>query len=113
MHEAIRSGALFVVAALLEVGGGFLIWRSLRDDAGAVAFAVGAVALVGFAVVLARLDDLSFGRAFAAYGGVFVVTSLLWGWGIDGREPDRADWAGAIVILAGVGVLLLAPRAGG
>ncbi len=112
MSEVARTIALFAVAGLLEVGGGYLVWRSLRADAGVLAFIVGSVAVVGFAVVLTRLDGVTFGRVFAAYGGVFVVMSLLWGWGVDGRRPDTFDWIGAAVILVGVGVLFFAPRSG-
>jgi small multidrug resistance family-3 protein len=105
-----RSIGLFIAAGLAEIGGGYLVWRWLRDDAPIFVGALGALVLVIYGVIptLQRSDD--FGRIYAAYGGVFVVASLLWGWGIDGSWPDRWDWAGAAVVLAGVGIIYFAPR---
>lgn len=105
------TAALLGLAALLEVGGGFLVWRAVRAEAGWLALVAGAAGVVGFALVIAQVDESSFGRTFAAYGGVFVVASLLWGWGVDGLRPDPRDWAGAGVIVAGV-VLMLGSRGG-
>jgi len=105
-----RSIGLFLAAGLAEIGGGYLVWRWLRDGAPIFIGALGAIVLIIYGVIptLQRSDD--FGRIYAAYGGVFVVASLLWGWGIDGAQPDLWDWAGAAVVLAGVGIIYFAPR---
>jgi len=106
---AARSGAVFLGAGLLEIAGGYGVWLWLRDGR-TVAFALGGAALlVGFGLVMTLLPA-HFGRAYAAYGGVFIVLSLLWGWGVDGRAPDRWDTLGALIVLAGVAVILLMPR---
>src|ERR1700733_9048893 len=100
-----RSIGLFIAAGLAEIGGGDLVWRWLRD--GAPVF-VGILVVYGVIPTLQKSDD--FGRIYAAYGGVFVIASLLWGWGVDKKAPDRFDWAGAAVVLAGVAIIYFAPR---
>jgi small multidrug resistance family-3 protein len=105
-----RSIGLFIAAGLAEIGGGYLIWRWLREGAPVFLGVLGGIILVIYGIIptLQRSDD--FGRIYAAYGGVFVVASLLWGWGIDGSRPDRFDVIGAAVVLAGVGIIYFAPR---
>jgi small multidrug resistance family-3 protein len=105
-----RSVGLFIAAGLAEIGGGYLIWRWLRDGAPVFVGILGAAILVVYGVIptLQKSDD--FGRIYAAYGGVFVIASLLWGWGVDKKAPDRFDWAGAAVVLAGVAIIYFAPR---
>ncbi len=105
-----RSIGLFIAAGLAEIGGGYLIWRWLREGAPIIFGVLGGIILVGYGVIptLQRSDD--FGRIYAAYGGVFVVASLLWGWGFNGMRPDRWDLTGAAVVLAGVGIIYFAPR---
>jgi small multidrug resistance family-3 protein len=105
-----RSIALFAAAALAEIAGVYLIWAALREDGGPLAFAGGAVALVLYGVLATRQASSSFGQVLAAYGGVFVVGSLLWGVAIDGFKPDLNDLAGAAICLLGVGVIMYAPR---
>lgn len=105
-----RSLALFVAAGLAEIGGGYLVWRWLRDGAPVIVGVLGAAVLVLYGVIPTFQRSADFGRVYAAYGGVFVVASLLWGWGIDGQQPDRYDWAGALIVLAGVAVIYFAPR---
>lgn len=107
---AARSIGLFIAAGLAEIGGGYLIWRWLRDGAPLFVGILGAAILVVYGVIptLQKSDD--FGRIYAAYGGVFVIASLLWGWGVDKKAPDRFDWAGAAVVLAGVAIIYFAPR---
>jgi small multidrug resistance family-3 protein len=109
-HDRHPLLALFVAAGFAEIGGGYLVWRWLRDGAGWWVGALGALVLVGYGVIPTLQENLSFGRVYAAYGGVFVVMSLLWGWGVDSVRPDRWDWLGALVILAGVAVIAFAPR---
>ena len=106
-----RSIALFIAAGLAEIGGGYLVWRWLREGAGWQAGAAGAVILVLYGIIpTLQPPTANFGRVYAAYGGVFVIMSLLWGWGIDGRGPDGYDWIGAAIVAAGVAVIFFSPR---
>jgi small multidrug resistance family-3 protein len=106
----IRSIALFLVAGLMEIGGGYLVWLWLREGR-AVALGVLGGLLLFLYGVLPTLQPTHFGRVYAAYGGVFVVLSLLWGWWVDGRRPDTADWVGALFCVVGVAVIMYWPRA--
>jgi small multidrug resistance family-3 protein len=101
--------ALFLLAGLCEIGGGYLVWLWLRDGRGVLLGALGGLVLFLYGVV-PTLQPAPFGRVYAAYGGVFVVLSLLWGWLIDGRPPDRFEIVGATLCLAGVGVIMYWPR---
>lgn len=101
---------LFLLAGLAEIGGGYLIWQWLREDKSAILGLFGGIALVLYGVIATFQTFPSFGRVYAAYGGVFVVLSILWGWGIDNKTPDLYDWIGASICLVGVSVILFAPR---
>lgn len=105
-----RSLALFVLAALLEIGGAWLVWQGVREHKGWIWIGAGVVALglYGFAATLQ--PDGQFGRVLAAYGGIFVAGSLVWGVVADGYRPDRYDVAGASICLVGMAVLMFAPR---
>lgn len=105
-----KSIALFVAAAVLEIGGAYLMWHAIKEGRGILFVLAGAAALAGYGAVAALQPDANFGRVLAAYGGVFIVGSLLWGVALDGFKPDRYDIAGAAVCLAGVGVIMYAPR---
>jgi small multidrug resistance family-3 protein len=105
-----RSIGLFIAAGLAEIGGGYLVWRWLRDGAPVIVGIIGAAVLVLYGVIPTLQRSHDFGRIYAAYGGVFVVASLLWGWGVDGSRPDRYDAIGAAIVLAGVAVIYFAPR---
>ena len=105
-----RSIGLFLAAGLAEIGGGYLVWRWLREGAPIVVGVLGALTLVVYGIIPTLQRSHDFGRIYAAYGGVFVVASLLWGWGVDGMRPDRFDLAGAIVVMAGVAIIYFAPR---
>ena len=105
-----RSLVLFALAGLAEIGGGYLVWRWLREGAPLWVGVAGALVLVLYGVIPTLQASDSFGRVYAAYGGVFVVASLLWGWGVDGRLPDRFDVAGAAVVLLGAAIIFYAPR---
>jgi len=104
-----RSLALFVIAGLLEIGGGYLVWLWLRDGRGIALGAIGGLILFLYGVV-PTLQPSTFGRTYAAYGGFFIVLALLWGWWIDGRAPDGWDLVGAAIALAGVLIIFYAPR---
>jgi small multidrug resistance family-3 protein len=106
----VRSLALFVLAALAEIGGAWLVWQGWREHRGLAWIAAGTVALAAYGFVATFQPDPNFGRILAAYGGVFVAGSLLWGMVVDGFRPDRWDLAGAAVCLAGVAVIMYAPR---
>ena len=104
-----RSIGLFIVAGLLEIGGGYLVWLWLREGRAFIIGALGGLILFLYGVV-PPLQPAHFSRTYAAYGGVFVVLSLLWGWWLDGTKPDRADAIGAILCLVGVAVIMYWPR---
>ena len=108
--EIARSVALFVVAGFMEIGGGYLVWLWLRDRRGFAFGAFGGLLLFLYGVV-PTFQPSHFGRVYAAYGGVFVVLSLLWGWWFDSRRPDAADAAGAALCMIGVAVIMYWPRA--
>jgi small multidrug resistance family-3 protein len=104
-----RSLALFALAGVMEIGGGYLVWLWLRESRAVWLGALGGLLLFLYGVV-PTLQPAHFGRVYAAYGGVFVILSVLWGWWIDGRAPDRFDVVGAALCLAGVAVIMYAPR---
>jgi small multidrug resistance family-3 protein len=106
----VRAIILFVIAGLAEIGGGYLIWLWLREGKPAWIGGLGGIALAFYGVIATLQTFPSFGRVYAAYGGVFILLSLLWGWGIDQKTPDRYDWIGASICLIGVTVILWAPR---
>jgi small multidrug resistance family-3 protein len=107
---ALRSVALFVLAALLEIGGAWLIWHGVRLHRGIGWVGAGVVALGLYGFVATLQPDAAFGRILAAYGGVFVAGSLVWAAVADGYRPDRFDVTGAVICLVGVGVIMYAPR---
>lgn len=99
----------FVLAGLCEIGGGYLIWLWLREGKSLGLGLLGGLILFLYGVI-PTLQPASFGRVYAAYGGVFIGLSLLWGWWVDGVVPDRFDWLGIGIALIGVGIILYAPR---
>ncbi|GIP39417.1 hypothetical protein J31TS4_26970 [Paenibacillus sp. J31TS4] len=101
---------VFLLAGIAEIGGGYLIWLWLREGKSAFWGLGGAIALILYGVIATFQTFPSFGRVYAAYGGVFVVLSVLWGWGIDRKTPDLYDWLGAIICLVGVSVMIWGPR---
>ncbi|MGE0472002.1 MAG: YnfA family protein [Nitrospira sp.] len=103
------SLGLFVLAGLCEIGGGYLIWLALREGRHWMYAAIGAAILILYGII-PTLQPAHFGRVYAAYGGMFILLSLLWGWGIDGDRPDRYDVMGAALCLGGMIVIMYAPR---
>ena len=103
-----RSIALFMAAAFAEIGGAYLVWVGIKDHKGVAFVALGAMALTAYGVVAAFQPSHEFGRVLAAYGGVFIVGSLLWGVAFDGFHPDHADILGALICLVGVAVIMYA-----
>jgi len=108
----LRSIALFIGAAVFEIGGAWLIWQGVREHRGWVWIGAGVVALGVYGFVATLQPDAHFGRILAAYGGVFVAGSLAWGVVADGFEPDRWDMIGAVICLVGVALIMYTPRSG-
>lgn len=106
----LNAVVLFVIAGLAEIGGGYLIWLWLRESKSAWYGAIGGIILVLYGIIPTLQQFPSFGRVYAAYGGVFVVLAVLWGWWIDKKTPDLYDWIGAGICIIGVSVMLWAPR---
>jgi small multidrug resistance family-3 protein len=109
MH-ILRSTIMFLLAAVAEIGGAWLVWQGVREHRGILFVGGGIIALglYGFAATLQ--PDPHFGRILAAYGGVFVAGSLVWGMAVDGFRPDRFDVLGAVFCLVGVVIIMYAPR---
>jgi small multidrug resistance family-3 protein len=110
MPDALRSMLLFVAAALAEIGGAWLVWQGTRENRGLAWVGAGIAALGIYGFVATLQPDSNFGRILAAYGGVFVAGSLVWGRVVDGYRPDRFDIIGSAVCLVGVGVIMYMPR---
>ena len=109
MTHITSSVMLFVLAGLAEIGGGYLVWSWWRNGRTWFLGVLGAVILVLYGVI-PTYQTTHFGRVYSAYGGVFVVMSVLWGWAIDRVVPDRYDLIGALVCILGVGIIMYAPR---
>ena len=101
-----RTALLYVGAALAEIAGCFSFWAWLRMGRSTWVVAPGVASLVLFAWLLTRVDSAAAGRAYAAYGGVYIVASLFWLWAVEGVRPDRADLLGACLCLLGAAVIL-------
>jgi len=98
--------ALFALAAFFEIAGCFAFWIWLRRGGTLVVALVGATSLIAFAVALTRVDSAFAGRAYAAYGGIYIVASLAWLWVVEGQAPTRTDLAGAALAVAGALVII-------
>jgi len=105
------SPLIYIVAAIAEIAGCFAIWSWLRLDKSALWVIPGVIALIAFAVFLTRVDSAFAGRAYAAYGGVYIAISLVWLWLVEGVLPDRWDLIGATLCVLGAGIILWGPRA--
>jgi small multidrug resistance family-3 protein len=108
----LRSALLFVLAAVAEIGGAWLVWQGVREHRGLLWVGAGVAALGVYGCVAALQPEAAFGRVLAAYGGVFVVGSLAWAVLVDGFRPDRWDYLGAAICLLGAAVIMYAPRPG-
>jgi small multidrug resistance family-3 protein len=107
-----RSLLIYLAAALAEIGGCFAFWAWLRLGHTALWLLPGMASLALFAWLLTLVETEAAGRAYAAYGGIYILASLLWLWLAEGLRPDRWDLAGALICLGGAAVILLAPRTG-
>lgn len=102
---------VYGAAALAEIAGCFAVWMWLRQGRSVLWLGPGILSLVAFAALLAASPAEQAGRAYAAYGGVYVAASLLWLWAVEGARPDRWDLTGGLICLVGAAVILWAPRA--
>src|SRR3989338_4252119 len=105
MTAIAQSILLFILAGFCEIGGGYLVWQSIRNGKGWFAGILGGIILILYGII-PTFQKTNFGRVYAAYGGVFVVMSLLWGWYFDKSVPDLPDVFGALLCLAGVAVIM-------
>jgi small multidrug resistance family-3 protein len=107
--EIIKSLLYFFLAGLCEIGGGYLVWLWLREGRSLWFALFGAIVLIFYGII-PTFQPAHFGRVYAAYGGIFVVLSILWGWKIDKIMPDRFDLIGGAICLVGVAVIMYWPR---
>jgi len=107
--EAIKSILFYVVAGLCEIGGGYLVWLWVKEGTPAWHGIFGAIILAAYGYVM-TLQPSTFGKAYAVYGGIFIVMAILWAWKVDNFKPDKYDVIGAIIILIGVSIILFIPR---
>ena len=108
--KILKSSFLFLLAGLAEIGGGYFVWIWLRNDASLMWGLLGGLILIIYGVIPTFQQFPSFGRIYAAYGGIFIIMSILWGWWIDGIKPDSYDWLGTFVGLIGTAIILWSPR---
>jgi small multidrug resistance family-3 protein len=103
------SIGLFVVAGLCEIGGGYLVWLWFREGR-SLGYGIAGAAILILYGIIPTYQTGHFGRVYAAYGGMFIILSLLWGWAVDSSRPDRFDTIGATICLVGMAVIMYAPR---
>ena len=109
MPNLFRSIGLFVLAGLCEIGGGWLMWKWVREGRPSWWGFLGALVLIFYGII-PTLQVSHFGRVYAVYGGFFIILSLLWGWYFDGNRPDAMDVTGAAIALLGVSLMMYWPR---
>jgi len=105
----ITTLVLFFSAALFEIGGGYLVWKWLREKKGLFVGLLGGLILFIYGVIL-TLQPTHFGRVYAAYGGIFIVSSIIWGFIVDKKTPDKHEIIGALVAFIGAAIIFYAPR---
>lgn len=110
MLEIILSSlGLFFFAALLEISGGYLVWKWLRVHKGKIFGFAGAIVLFLYVIIM-TLQPTTFGKVYAAYGGIFIISSIIWGYWVDKKKPDRFEIIGSIVVIIGVAIMFYFPR---
>jgi small multidrug resistance family-3 protein len=105
----LSSIGLYVLAGLCEIGGGYLVWLWFREG-WPIGYGIAGAAILILYGIIPTFQAAHFGRVYAAYGGMFIVLSLLWGWAMDGMKPDRFDIMGGAICLVGMAVIIYAPR---
>jgi small multidrug resistance family-3 protein len=106
-----RIVILFVLAAVAEIGGAWLIWQAVKENRGWIFAVLGVMALGAYGFIAALQPDANFGRVLASYGGIFIAGSLAWGIIVDGFKPTMWDWIGSAIALLGAAIIILAPTA--
>ncbi len=109
MEIIVTTLVVFFLAALLEIGGGYLVWKWLREHKGKIFGLIGGLVLFMYGII-PTLQPAEFGRVYATYGGIFVVSSVLWGYWVDKKKPDRFEVIGSVIVLIGVAVIFYFPR---
>ncbi|MGJ3237035.1 YnfA family protein [Marivirga sp.] len=109
MYAILKSISIFILAGLCEIGGGYLVWLTLREEKPWWVGVLGGIILVGYGVV-ATWQPANFGRVYAAYGGIFIIMAIIWGWKVDGIIPDKFDLIGGAIALLGMLIIMYAPR---
>jgi small multidrug resistance family-3 protein len=107
--DVARSIFYFILAGVFEIGGGYLIWLWLKEGKSIYLGLLGAVVLALYGII-PTLQPANFGRVYAAYGGIFIVLSIAWGWKVDHVTPDRFDLLGGFIALVGVLIIMYWPR---
>ncbi len=107
--DPIFSGALFFVAAIMEIGGGYLVWLWIREKKSIALAFLGAIILFIYGII-PTFQPAHFGRVYAAYGGIFIISSVIWGRIVDKKKPDRYEIIGSIVVVIGAVIIFYAPR---
>jgi small multidrug resistance family-3 protein len=110
MRSVALAVCLFLLAGLAEIGGGWLVWQWLREGRGIWLGIAGGAILVAYGIIPTLQPEPAFGRVYAAYGGIFIVLSLLWGRVVDGWRPDRFDLIGGALALLGVAIIMWGRR---
>ncbi len=105
----LRSFLIFLFTGLFEIGGGYLVWIWLRNDK-PIFYGIAGAAMLALYGGVATLQPAGFGRTYAAYGGLFIFLALIWAWLVDGVVPDRYDFIGALVAIAGACIIFFSPR---
>lgn len=106
----IKPFLIYLAAGFAEIAGCFAVWLWLKEGRSAWLVVPGLISLIVFAVLLTRIESDSAGRAYAAYGGIYITASLIWMRVVEGRAPDKWELLGALVCLGGASIILLAPR---
>lgn len=105
----LTSIALFFVAAIVEIGGGYMVWKWLRERKGVLFGILGGIVLFIYGVI-PTFQPAQFGRVYAAYGGIFIISSILWGMLIDRKKPDRYEVIGSVIAVTGAVIIFYSPR---
>ncbi len=103
------SGILFFVAALMEIGGGYLVWLWIREKKTIALALLGGIILFVYGII-PTLQPANFGRVYAAYGGIFILSSIVWGMFVDKKRPDKYEIFGSLVTVFGAIIIFYSPR---
>jgi small multidrug resistance family-3 protein len=106
----LKSLFYFLLAGLCEIGGGYLIWLWIRENKSIWYGVIGSLIMIFYSIIPTLQPNSNFGRVYAAYGGIFIVLSIIWGWKIDNINPDKFDLIGAVIVLIGVFIIIYIPR---